>query len=75
MSLVEFSDLAVAAGFDGVCMRASQVGVHSPPAQVRAAHDILRDRGLRVTMVTGDFDIVYNNERGPAVSTKHRAAS
>jgi sugar phosphate isomerase/epimerase len=60
-----FADLAVAAGFDAVCLRASQIGVQSPVDQVAAAKRALEQRQLRVTMVSGDFDIVKNNERGP----------
>ncbi|MCI0538485.1 MAG: sugar phosphate isomerase/epimerase [Verrucomicrobiales bacterium] len=66
MSLTELADLAKAAGYDAVCMRASQVGIHSPEETVGQAAAILQARGLSVSMVTGDFDIVYNNERGPA---------
>ncbi len=65
MPLCELADLAVSAGYEGLCMRGSQVGVHSTPAQVDAASRAVRSRGLKVTMVTGDFDIVYNNEKGP----------
>jgi sugar phosphate isomerase/epimerase len=65
MSLTELADLANAAGYDAVCMRASQVGIHSPAEEVEQAAAILEARGLSVSMVTGDFDIVYNNERGP----------
>lgn len=65
MSFRELADLAVAAGYDAICMRASQIGVKSSSAEVREARQILDDRGLGVTMITGDFDIVYNNDRGP----------
>ena len=65
MSFVELADLAVEAGFDALCMRASQIGVHSSPREVLAARRILDERGLAVTMISGDFDIVYNNAQGP----------
>ena len=65
MPLCELADLAVSAGYEGLCMRGSQVGVHSTPAQVEEAARTVRSRGLKVTMVTGDFDIVYNNAKGP----------
>jgi len=65
MTLPELADLAKTAGYDALCMRASQVGIHSPVNKVDEAAAILRARGLSVSMVTGDFDIVYNNERGP----------
>lgn len=65
MSLESLADLAVAAGYDAVCMRASQIGLQTAPDKVRQAREILDARGLTVSMITGDFDIVYNNERGP----------
>jgi sugar phosphate isomerase/epimerase len=66
MPLAELADLAKLAGYDALCMRASQVGIQSPPERVEQAASVLRQRGLSVSMVTGDFDIVYNNEHGPA---------
>lgn len=66
MCFEELADLAVAAGYESICMRASQIGVQSPPDRIREARRILDDRGLGVSMISGDFDIVYNNDRGPA---------
>lgn len=66
MSLSELADLAVAAGYEAICMRASQIGVQSSVDEVRDARQILDARGLTVSMVTGDFDIVYNNATGPS---------
>ena len=66
LSLPELCDLAVAAGYEAICMRASQVGVHSSPDAIAAARETIRSRKLGVSMVTGDFDIVYNNDRGPS---------
>jgi sugar phosphate isomerase/epimerase len=65
MKLAELVPLAARAGYSALCMRASQVGMHSPPAAVQEAAGIIRTNGLRVTMVTGDFDVVYNNAAGP----------
>lgn len=65
MPFSALADLAVAAGFDGICMRASQIGIHSPAEEVRDARRILDERGLGITMISGDFDIVYNNDHGP----------
>ena len=65
MSLEALADLAVAAGYNALCMRASQVGVQSSPEAIERAAATLQERRLSVSMVTGDFDIVYNNERGP----------
>lgn len=46
-------------------MRASQIGIHSSEREVRQARELLDELGLPVSMVTGDFDIVYNNDDGP----------
>jgi len=66
LSLPELCDLAVAAGFEAICMRASQIGVQSSPDAVARAREVIRERNLDVSMITGDFDIVYNNDRGPS---------
>jgi sugar phosphate isomerase/epimerase len=65
MSLGELCDLAVEAGYEAICMRASQIGVHSSADAIAEAREAIRSRNLGVTMISGDFDIVYNNERGP----------
>jgi len=65
MSFEELVCLAVDAGYDALCMRASQVGIQSSAETVEAARNITTDRGLSISMLTGDFDIVYNNENGP----------
>jgi sugar phosphate isomerase/epimerase len=65
MSLPELCDLAVEAGYEAICMRASQIGVRSSPDEIAQAAKTIGDRNLGVTMISGDFDIVYNNERGP----------
>ncbi|MCG8600348.1 MAG: sugar phosphate isomerase/epimerase [Verrucomicrobiales bacterium] len=65
MTLEELADLAVSAGFQSLCMRASQIGVQSSAEEVERAREILDSRQLGVSMISGDFDIVYNNEKGP----------
>jgi sugar phosphate isomerase/epimerase len=66
MDLRSLADLARRCGYTSLCMRASQVGVHSPLDVRLSARQILSNAGLSVSMVTGDFDIVYNNDAGPA---------
>ena len=66
LSLPELCDLAVAAGYAAICMRASQIGVQSTPDAIAEARETIRERNLDVSMITGDFDIVYNNDRGPS---------
>jgi sugar phosphate isomerase/epimerase len=65
LTLDEVASVAVQAGYRGLCMRASQVGVHSTPDVVANARRILQQSQLPVTMLTGNFDIVYNNDQGP----------
>jgi sugar phosphate isomerase/epimerase len=65
MSLAELAPLAKASGYSALCMRASQAGVHSSPAAIQNAATTIRQYGLGVTMLTGDFDVVYNNAAGP----------
>lgn len=65
LPFADVANIAQKAGYSAVCMRASQAGVHSTIEVVQDVKDILHRTGLRVSMVTGDFDIVYNNERGP----------
>jgi sugar phosphate isomerase/epimerase len=65
MGLEALAALAARSGYSALCMRASQAGVHSSKAEVEKAAAILQKHQLRVTMVTGDFDIVYNNDAAP----------
>ena len=65
MPLGELAHLAKRCGYAALCMRASQVGVQSLPEAVEAAAPCLTENGLAVSMVTGDFDTVYNNDNGP----------
>ena len=66
MSLGDLARLAKRCGYGALCMRASQVGVQSTPEAVEGAADCLAETGLVVSMVTGDFDTVYNNDNGPS---------
>ncbi len=63
--LEEVVSIASLSGFSAICMRASQVGIQSSPKQVQSALETIRRTKLNVNMLTGDFDIVYNNEKGP----------
>jgi sugar phosphate isomerase/epimerase len=65
LPLEEVAKIASSARYDAICMRASQLGVQSSEEQVQAAAELLGRHGLGVSMVTGDFDTVYNNDHGP----------
>lgn len=66
LPLREVADIAVEAGYRGLCMRASQVGAHSSKIEVELARILIEARQLETTMVTGDFSVVYNNEDAPS---------
>jgi sugar phosphate isomerase/epimerase len=57
--------LATRHGYSALCMRASQAGVHSSPASIAQMSQKIRDAGLAVSMVTGDFAVPRNDEHGP----------
>jgi sugar phosphate isomerase/epimerase len=65
MSLDQLIRLARLNGYAALCMRASQAGVHTAPDIVRVMRSKIDAAGLRVSMVTGDFAVPSNNERGP----------
>jgi sugar phosphate isomerase/epimerase len=52
---------AKSAGFDGLSMRASVVGIDSAPSRVREVRTLLDDLDLQVSMVTGDLALAINN--------------
>ncbi|MEE2947856.1 MAG: sugar phosphate isomerase/epimerase [Verrucomicrobiota bacterium] len=66
MPLGDLARLAKRCGYGALCMRASQVGVQSHSEAIEAAVGCLAENGLDVSMVTGDFDTVYNNDNGPS---------
>jgi sugar phosphate isomerase/epimerase len=66
MTLEQLATLATQHGYDALCIRASQLGTHSPPAQIAAAHTLLTQHKLPVSMLTGDFPIPENSDdEGP----------
>ena len=65
LNINELIALAQKIGYDALCMRASQVGVHSPPEQVAEISEAVRAAGLVVSMATGDFYVPQNDENGP----------
>jgi len=66
LSLSQLCGIAVSAGYGALCMRASQVGVQSSAEHVHAAATVIREHGLGVSMVTGDFAIPENSTEGPS---------
>ncbi len=65
MTLEELATLAAHYGYQALCMRASQVGTHSPAEVVAAASTLLAQHHLAISMLTGDFPIPENSDQGP----------
>src|SRR4051812_41243183 len=66
--LVPFEEVVTIArdtGYAAVCMRASAGGISTPPARLAAMRKLVEAAGLRVSMVTADYDVPLNNDRGP----------
>jgi len=61
----ELVALAAETGYDAVCLRASAGGVQTPLGLLQRMHDVVVEHGLRVSMVTADFNVPLNNEHGP----------
>ena len=65
MSIDQLIGVAKRNGYEALCMRASTAGVHTPPETVAEYAAKIRDAGLKVSMVTGDFAVPRNDESGP----------
>jgi sugar phosphate isomerase/epimerase len=61
----ELVGLAAELGYEAVCMRASAGGVQTPRDELQRMRDAVESAGLIVSMVTADFDVPLNNDRGP----------
>ncbi len=57
--------IAAEAGYDAVCIRASAGGVETSRDALKQMRDSVEQAGLRVSMVTADFEVPLNNEHGP----------
>ncbi len=65
MTLDELINQATSIGYEALCMRASQGGIHTPPDELREMKKKVDQAGLRISMVTGDFAVPQNDEHGP----------
>lgn len=65
LSIDQLIALAKKGGYAALCMRASQAGVQSPPERIKEISGKIRDAGLTVSMVTGDFAVPRNDAHGP----------
>jgi sugar phosphate isomerase/epimerase len=65
MTIGQLIELARKYRFEALCMRASQAGIQTAPDALKALRRKIDEAGLRVSMVTGDFAVPSNNDRGP----------
>ena len=65
LTLEQLVTLATRYGYNALCMRASQIGTHSPPGEITAARTLLDHHQLPISMLTGDFPIPENSAQGP----------
>lgn len=65
MTLADLIRVAKQTGYQALCMRASQGGIHTPPDQIQKMARSIRAASLPVSMVTGDFAVPSNNDQGP----------
>ncbi len=61
----EIVGLAKELGYRAVCLRASAGGVQTPIPELQEMRREVEAAGLTVSMVTADFEVPLNNERGP----------
>ena len=65
MTIDELITVAKSNGYQALCMRASQAGIHTPAETIEAMSEKIHGAGLAVSMVTGDFHVPQNDEHGP----------
>lgn len=64
-TLDQIVGLAARTGYRAVCMRASQIGIHSPLQVITSAGKTIQSHKLAVSMITGDLPIPINNAAAP----------
>ena len=65
MSFEEVVDLAKKTGYQAIDMRASQGGIQTSKEKLRDMRKVLDKYGIKVSCVTGDFDVPSNNDKAP----------
>lgn len=65
LTLEDLIQLAQSIGYEALCMRASQAGIETPEEKLKEIRARLDAANLKVSMVTGDFDVPRNDELGP----------
>ena len=65
MAYEEFLALVKDAGYDALCLRASQGGISTPLDRLYEMSRLTRQAGLKVSMVTPDFPVPANTAQAP----------
>jgi sugar phosphate isomerase/epimerase len=65
MGFEEVVGIAKRTGYEAIDMRASQGGVETPKEKLRDMRRVLDQYGIKVSCVTGDFDVPSNNDKAP----------
>jgi sugar phosphate isomerase/epimerase len=61
----ELVSIAKDTGYQAICLRASAGGVETPPSRLTEMRRCVEAAGLFISMVTADFNVPLNNDRGP----------
>ena len=65
LPLEQLIEVAIANGYEAICMRASCGGVQTPERELQRQANLIHSAGLSISMVTADFDVPLNNSNGP----------
>ncbi|HXB70182.1 MAG TPA: sugar phosphate isomerase/epimerase [Candidatus Acidoferrales bacterium] len=65
MGFEEVVAIAKKTGYEAIDMRASQGGIQTPKEKLRDMRKALDKYGIKVSCVTGDFDVPSNNDKAP----------
>src|SRR5258705_7945790 len=65
MGFDEVIGVAKKIGYEAVDMRASQAGIQTPKERLREMRKALDKSGIKVSCITGDFDVPSNNDKAP----------
>jgi sugar phosphate isomerase/epimerase len=63
MPYEEFLALVKGAGYDALCLRASQGGIYTPLDRLYEMRRLTKESGLRISMVTPDFPVPANTDQ------------
>src|ERR1051326_117870 len=65
MGFEELIEVVKKIGYGAVDMRASQAGIHTPKERLREMRKVLDRSGIKVSCITGDFDVPSYNNKAP----------